>query len=552
MGHLHLKRCAAPPTHPTDTRPRAADIEEISDRAPLQTCARQDPENGTCLECLNGYDGYSCNLCQTDAACDVLRPDLPNPTCDRSFEYSRTTVTKQYSCDLQRVTGLADLLLPEFRFQCNTTSIRDREPISLNPAGGGPYVNVSALAAERPNSPQAFGGTCELSFTTKNAWGQPVMCLAWGCVFAEGFSQVQCARVQCDCPNPLGCPVPLDTIVPNLKEDTTVICGNITRGGGEPFCRIEIKGLPFLLEAPCIAAECVGNETTNATTVALENIFDSKATTNWNVILSGIPIFFAAGLAFLILLVTIPRMLAVSRAVRHVRRQNTVGVVGKGWGGLTGAAPVAFTFSDIYLDAPPPSGGILPQRGGGSSDLDGEAVGEGTEHVGGVADAVSGSPDGAGEAVRSTDASVSLQVSSDHAAQEPGSPLMHGVADAGGYRLPDGRPSHSSGSTSNVIGAAKLPLAAASPQGKGKAKCGPACARAVCRDQQRCCSGRLTARCLCRAHILQDVSGAVQAGEILAIMGPSGAGASASGSMLCVHCGMLCCAVAVPARLCRP
>lgn len=342
--------------------------------------------------------------------------------------------------------------------------------MSLDPAGTGPYVNVSALAEERPGTPEAFGGTCELSFTTKNAWGQPIMCLAWGCVFAEGYTQVDCARLKCDCPNPLGCPEPLDTIVPNLNQDAKVICGNITRGAAEPYCRIELKGLPFLLEAPCTAAECVGNETTNATSVALENIFDSKATTNWNVIISGLPIFFAAGLAFLILLVTIPRMLAVSRAVRQVRRHDTGGIVGKSWSSTAGAAPVAFSFSEIYLDAPPPSGGLLPQRGGGSADLDEpEPVGEGVESLG-AGERSPASPERGPEAARSGDGAVSLQVSSEHngTPPDPPSPLL--VQNGGAqYQLPVRDLSGSSGGTSDAIRAAKVPEMAA-PVGKGKAK----------------------------------------------------------------------------------
>lgn len=472
------------------TTPPRADIDEISERAPLQTCARQDPENGTCFECLDGYAGYSCDLCRSDDACSVLRPDLPNPTCDTAFEYKRSTVTKRYSCDLQRVTGLADLLLPEFRFQCNTTSIRDRSPVSLDPGGGGPFVNVSALAEERPGTPEAFGGTCELSFTTKNAWGQPVMCLAWGCVFAEGYTQVQCVRLKCDCPNPLGCPEPLDTIVPNLNEDATVICANSTAGEPEPFCRIEIKNLPFLLEAPCIAAECVGNETVNATTVAIENIFDSKATTNWNVILSGIPIFLAAGLALLILLVTIPRMVGVSRAVRQVRRHDTGAITGKTWSASTGAAPVAFSFSEIYLDAPPPSGGLLAQLGGGGSGAlgGGEPVAEGAEHAGDVGgEAVAGSPGATGEAARSADATVSLHVSSENmGAQEPQSPLMHGAHP--GYHLPGRAHSSSSAETSQAIQAKTYPVEP--EQSKGKAKCAACCRHsALCGVSASACTG---------------------------------------------------------------
>lgn len=53
---------------------------------------------------------------------------------------------------------------------------------------------------------------------------------------------------------------------------------------------------------------------------------------------------------------------------------------------------------------------------------------------------------------------------------------------------------------------------------------GPVLRCLVTVSPQRVCAERWL--CVCRAHILQDVSGMVQAGEILAIMGPSGAGAA--------------------------
>ena len=162
-----------------------ADLDALSGDE-LRTCAREDPATGDCVECLEGYRGFTCNLCATDRGCRGLRPDLTDATCDNTLVYDVPTLEKQYSCDVSRVTGLGDLLTPELLFRCNTSSIADREPISLSPDGEGPMVNVSALADELPGTQEAVGGTCELSFTVKSALGQPVYCLTWGCVFLAG------------------------------------------------------------------------------------------------------------------------------------------------------------------------------------------------------------------------------------------------------------------------------------------------------------------------------------------------------------------------------
>lgn len=314
------------------------DLEALADRGVLRTCAREDPATGECTECLDGYRGFTCNLCSTDRGCQGLRPDLTNPTCDQALEYSVDTLEKTYSCDVSKITGLGDLLFPELLFRCNTSSIAGREPIVVGPVDGevqGPSVNVSALADELPGTPEASGGTCELSFTVLTAASQPVYCLTWGCVFLDGASQVRCARVKCDCPNPKGCPEPLDTILPTLSRTVDVDCGD-KPGFDEPYCTIDIENLFLTLEAPCIASECRGNSSAGSTVSVDRSLFDTPAQTNWNVVLSGIPLYFAGGLAFLILLLTIPRMIAVQSAVSTVRKHKSVGVSTSGWAGSGG------------------------------------------------------------------------------------------------------------------------------------------------------------------------------------------------------------------------
>lgn len=316
-----------------------SDLDALTERGELRTCAREDPATGDCVECLEGYRGFVCNLCSTDRGCSGLRPDLTNPTCDNTLEYAVETLEKVYSCDVSRVTGLGNLLFPELKFQCNTSSIAGRDLVSVSPNGEGPMVNVSALATELPGSPEASGGTCEISFTVLTASTQPVYCLTWGCVFLAGKSQVRCSRVKCDCPNPKGCPSPLDTILPTLSKTLNVDCAP-KAGSDEPFCTIDIENLPLTLEAPCIASECRGNSSDASTVSEDGSLFDTPAQTNWNVVLSGIPLYFAGGLAFLILLLTVPRMMAVQKAVSTVRKHKSVGVSSSGWAGSGGALPL--------------------------------------------------------------------------------------------------------------------------------------------------------------------------------------------------------------------
>jgi hypothetical protein len=107
-------------------------------------------------------------------------------------------------------------------------------------------------------------------------------------------------------------------------------------GFEEPYCKIDIENLVLDLEAPCIASECRGNSSDASTVSVDSSLFDTPAQTNWNVVLSGIPVYFAGGLAFLILLLTIPRMIAVQSAVSTVRNQRTANLGASGWAGSGG------------------------------------------------------------------------------------------------------------------------------------------------------------------------------------------------------------------------
>lgn len=126
----------------------------------MSNCANEDPITGECVQCQEGYAGFACNLCATDNSCASLKPDLTNPTCDKTLEYSAETLEKVYSCDVSQVTGLKNLFLPEMVFQCNTTPIAVGQANSLSPDGSGPMVDVSSVVADLPGSPEASGGTC--------------------------------------------------------------------------------------------------------------------------------------------------------------------------------------------------------------------------------------------------------------------------------------------------------------------------------------------------------------------------------------------------------
>ena len=148
---------------------------------------------------------------------------------------------------------------------------------------------------------------------------------------------MQCARVQCDCPtSDLGCPDTVAPILPELRGPIDINCGE-REGEDDPWCSIGIEGLGFDLEAPCIASECRGDNSDASTVSVDESLFDTPAQTNWNVVFSGIPLYFAGGLAFLILLLTIPRMLAVQSAVSTVRKHKSSGIASTGWAGTGGA-----------------------------------------------------------------------------------------------------------------------------------------------------------------------------------------------------------------------
>jgi hypothetical protein len=284
--------------------------------------------SGSCKECKSALRGPTCALCSNARGCAALRPDLKHPTCDKNITYSIDTQVKTYSCDGENIAG--GVVAPGLAFECNRTSIAGLEPLSLNPSGAGPFVDVAKLAKAEPDTQGSDGGFCSLMFSVKSDMDKPVMCLTWGCLFQDGSGRVECLKLRCDCPtSPTGkCATAIQAVLPKLSENASIDCNPKTS-----VCEIGLKGLPLSIEAPCVAGECVDPKFKGNAT---GTVFTSKKDKNWAFAVSSIPIAAAVALAVLLLAVTIPRMLATMHAVSAVKHRGGI-VDGRSWSAGGGA-----------------------------------------------------------------------------------------------------------------------------------------------------------------------------------------------------------------------
>ena len=212
------------------------------------------------------------------------------------------------------------------------TSIKGLDPVPLDPQSTGPpYVNVAALPRQQPNAAGSDGGFCQLRLSVISNPNQPLMCLAYGCTFVGGSGRVQCLKLQCDCPNPKGCPQQIQAILPTLNASPAAFdCSE-----AKQTCSIQIDGLPIdIANVPCQAGECV--DTQAPPPPPLDQGFTSNTSRNWSFAIACIPIAAAVVLAALLLIATIPRMLGTMKAVRAVKDQGAV-AKGRSWGTSEGA-----------------------------------------------------------------------------------------------------------------------------------------------------------------------------------------------------------------------
>jgi hypothetical protein len=336
----------------------AANYADFSNK-PRDVCVSKDPASGGCLECYPGLRGPTCGLCETKEGCSVLVPTLKNPICDRNATYSKDTKVKTYSCDATDIAG--GVVAPGLAMRCNKSSITNSAPISLNPDGSGPFVDVAQLAKQFANEPFANGGTCDLQFKVKSDMDKPVMCLAYGCLFQDGKGQAQCQKVKCDCPNPKGCPTAIAVVLPQLTEKASIVCNpNDPRNPDEltVYCAIEMDGLPLTLEAPCNAGECM--DPTYNGTASGDNVFVTDTTKSWTFAVASIPLAAAIGLGLLLVLITVPRMVAVLRGVSAVKTQGKVESIASrdAWRVGEGVWPLNGLLKHVGLH----SGGCLVRR----------------------------------------------------------------------------------------------------------------------------------------------------------------------------------------------
>lgn len=299
----------------------------------------RDSATGACAQCYPGLDGPTCGVCKDASGCAVLDPELENPICDRNMTYSKDTQVKTYSCDPSAIAG-GGIVAPGLTMQCNKSSIAGAPPISLNPDGSGPFVDVAQLPMEQPDTPGSAGGTCDLQFRVNSDLDKPVMCLAWGCRFEDGVATAQCLKLRCECPNPKGCPTAIGAILPQLTTGAGIVCDpDDPRNPSdvEWYCIIDIEGLPLDLEAPCVTGECMDPQFNG--TASGTDLFRDTSTKGYTFAISAIPIAVAVALGVLLLAVTIPRMVAVMRGVRAVKTQHRSVASGGGWGAHGGAVP---------------------------------------------------------------------------------------------------------------------------------------------------------------------------------------------------------------------
>jgi hypothetical protein len=298
-----------------------------SNKSKPKACQESDPVTGQCRRCSPGLRGPTCSLCATDAGCTALAPDLENPICDQNVTYSKNTHVKAYSCYGENIAG--GVVAPGIQMSCNTSSVSNSPPLSLNPDGSGPFIDVANLSRQQPDTPGSDGGTCILQFQVKSDMNKPVMCLAWGCLFEDGFGRTKCLKLKCDCPNPNGCPPVIGAVLPQLTENAMINCDPKTS-----ICKIEMNNLPLLIEVPCVAGECVDPQFNG--TASAQNIFKQKKAKSWTFAMSSIPIAVAVLMGLLLLVVTIPRMAAVMRGVAAVKNAGGTIASGSAWSGTTG------------------------------------------------------------------------------------------------------------------------------------------------------------------------------------------------------------------------
>ena len=100
-----------------------------------------------------------------DAMCAATRPGVEGVTCDNALAYSVNSANKTYSCDATS----NPVLDPILSLSCSTASTNDMPPLSVNPDGSGPMVDVRDTSSDKSTT---GGGHCRCASIDEHSFRQ--------------------------------------------------------------------------------------------------------------------------------------------------------------------------------------------------------------------------------------------------------------------------------------------------------------------------------------------------------------------------------------------
>ncbi|EFN53179.1 hypothetical protein CHLNCDRAFT_136987 [Chlorella variabilis] len=245
---------------------------------PSKECTAQQAYNsstGRC-DCKAGWDGPSCDACQSDDACDALF-ETSGASCSEEVAFQQGMQVKAFTCDLEASpgsaagfalgldrggTGLEQTIVPgSFYMVCNTSAL---------PNGEAPASTADQF--------------CQVHFALSGKADNPITCTATECGFKANSSRTDCATTTCACETE--CP-DVEGILNRIKgQPCSIDCTP------EGLCTFDIQDFFVTLVAPCQTAACVVPGYT-----FVQGEYTITQSQSYDGVIAAIPLMVLAGLA---------------------------------------------------------------------------------------------------------------------------------------------------------------------------------------------------------------------------------------------------------------